>query len=139
MLNEIYYAAYGSNLSMEEMKERCPSAIALGVSYLHGYELIFKKYLTIEPNDKKEVPIAIWKITSLDEKRLDEYEDYPNLYRKEYLEVVLNDKTIHVLVYIMIKGEKMHPTEEYFHTCLNGYKDFGLNTEYLYEALRNSE
>lgn len=139
MGEERYYAAYGSNLNRAEMKKRCPGAIPVGTGYIHGYTLLFCRYLTIEPDEKKEVPVGIWQISAEDERALDEYEAYPSLYRKEYLELEIDGRRLTVLIYRMNEVGKSHPTEEYFQTCLTGYQDFGLNTSYLYEALRISE
>ena len=38
-----FYLAYGSNLSLERMKSRCPDAVALGTAVIPGYRLLFKK------------------------------------------------------------------------------------------------
>ncbi|UNT92780.1 gamma-glutamylcyclotransferase family protein [Allobaculum sp. Allo2] len=49
-----YYAAYGSNLHLEQMKERCPNAIPIGTARLADWKLVFKGdkgefYLSIVP------------------------------------------------------------------------------------------
>jgi hypothetical protein len=41
------YFAYGSNMSYEQMKERCPGSKYLGVARLNGYKLDFTKMSTI--------------------------------------------------------------------------------------------
>lgn len=41
------YFAYGSNMSFEQMKERCPGSKYLGVARLNGYKLDFTKMSTI--------------------------------------------------------------------------------------------
>lgn len=135
----MYYIAYGSNLNIKDMRDRCPSAVVLGTGFLHGYELVFKTYLTIEPNEKKELPVAVWRITPVDEAILDKYEGFPDLYGKEYLEVELPDGRVRGLVYLMNDRQRRHPTEAYFEACLQGYMDFSFNTKYLYDALAVSE
>jgi gamma-glutamylcyclotransferase len=42
-----YYFAYGSNMSYEQMKERCPDSKYVGVARLNGYKLDFTKMSTI--------------------------------------------------------------------------------------------
>ena len=37
-----YYLAYGSNLSVERMKARCPNAVAFGLALIPGYRRLFK-------------------------------------------------------------------------------------------------
>lgn len=49
-----YYTAYGSNLNVRQIMERCPNAEIVGTSEIPNYELLFKgsrtgSYLTIEP------------------------------------------------------------------------------------------
>ena len=48
-----YYIAYGSNLNVQQMKFRCPTARVVGTSVIRNYELLYKgsktgSYLTIE-------------------------------------------------------------------------------------------
>lgn len=136
-----YYLAYGSNLNLNQMKRRCPNAKKVGTFLLKGYELEFRYYLTIKESPNSEVPIGIFEIDDKDEIALDRYEGYPTHYRKEYLEVELNGKPIKALVYIMneeIRGV-MVPDTFYLRVCLEGYKDFGFNTSYLFKAYKEAE
>ena len=43
----INYFAYGSNMSYEQMKERCPDSKYVGIARLNGYKLDFTKMSTI--------------------------------------------------------------------------------------------
>ena len=136
-----YYLAYGSNLNLNQMRRRCPNARKVGSFLLKGYELEFRYYLTIKKNQNAEVPLGIFEIDDKDELSLDRYEGYPTHYRKEYLEVELNGKTIKALVYIMnekIRGV-MVPDTFYLRVCLEGYKDFGFDTSYLFKAYKEAE
>lgn len=136
-----YYLAYGSNLNLNQMKRRCPNAKKVGTFLLKGYELEFRYYLTIKESPNSEVPLGIFEIDDKDEIALDRYEGYPTHYRKEYLEVELNGKPIKALVYIMneeIRGV-MVPDTFYLRVCLEGYKDFGFNTSYLFKAYKEAE
>jgi gamma-glutamylcyclotransferase (GGCT)/AIG2-like uncharacterized protein YtfP len=136
-----YYLAYGSNLNLNQMRRRCPNARKVGSFLLKGYELEFRYYLTINKNQNAEVPLGIFEIDEKDELSLDRYEGYPTHYRKEYLEVELNGKPIKALVYIMnedIRGV-MIPDIFYLRVCLEGYKDFGFDTTYLFKAYKEAE
>ena len=44
--NEVYIAAYGSNLDEARMKKRCPSAEVFGTSVIGGYRMLFKQSMT---------------------------------------------------------------------------------------------
>ncbi len=82
-----YYIAYGSNLSRQQMAQRCPGAKIVGGAVLKGWQLLFGYYATVEPAEGKGTPVLVWEITSAQEQQLDEYEDYPKLYRKAELAV----------------------------------------------------
>ena len=73
-----YYIAYGSNLNVNQMFYRCPTARIIGTAMLDGWELLFKgsktgSYLTIEEKEGSCVPVGIWEIRSEDEAALDRY------------------------------------------------------------------
>lgn len=89
MKNKKYYIAYGSNLSVEQMADRCPDAKIAGQAVLAGWELLFRGCATIAPNPKKNTPVLVWEISERDEGNLDLYEGYPNYYRKEDLNIEL--------------------------------------------------
>lgn len=144
-MNKFLYIAYGSNLNIRQMAYRCPFAAPVGVSEIKGYELRFRgsrsgNYLTIEPEPHGKVPVAIWAVSGEDLKRLDTYEGYPHFYRREYCKVKVKGKYQKAIVYIMNDGRSYGPpSNAYMATCLEGYKDFGFDPEYLYKAVRKSK
>ena len=87
------YFAYGANLNIENMAQRCPSAVAIEPFYLHDYRLMFSGVATIEPALNARVPGALWAITEACEKSLDVFEGYPWLYRKQDIVKVMINKT----------------------------------------------
>ena len=133
------YFAYGSNLNWYQMKgARCRGSIFLQTYILKGYKLIFShrnpnnKYghANIEKNRDFKVPGAIWKITKNHENVLDEYEAVnfnPPSYQKRYLPW----KGKKVLVYAQNPYTKRKPSSSYLHTIIQGYKDCGLDLDYL--------
>ena len=84
MKNKKYYIAYGSNLSVEQMADRCPDAKIAGQAVLAGWELLFRGCATIAPNPKKNTPVLVWEISERDEGNLDFYEGYPNYRRCDH-------------------------------------------------------
>lgn len=142
----VYYIAYGSNLNYENISSWCQNAEIIGKSILHGYKLAFKgsadrySYLTLEHDENEAVPIGIYKLKQSDIKMLDKYESFPELYSKEYLDVLVDGKKIKVLVYVMNKKFDYHiPNDMYFQTCVDGYEDFGFDVKYLEDALEESK
>lgn len=101
------YIAYGSNLNLNQMKYRCPTAKLVGKGTIENYELQFKgmpncSYATIAPCIGKSVPVALWELQPRDERLLDRYEGYPSHYFKQELPVKLNNGSeITAMVYIM--------------------------------------
>ena len=149
-MSKRYYIAYGSNLNIPQMRMRCPGARIIGTSVIEDYQLLFKgsktgSYLTIEPMEGAEVPVVIWEVTDTDEKALDRYEGYPNFYYKK--EMTLDIKGIitgkvrrrDAFVYIMHEERELGiPSWYYVNTCLDGYRAFGFDEKYLFDAIRIS-
>ena len=81
------YFAYGSNLHHFQMKRRCKDSIFIKKINLKNFRLTFRsKYRAadIEPKKKSIVQGGLFEISKSDEKKLDVYEDFPNLYKKYY-------------------------------------------------------
>lgn len=138
------YVAYGSNLNVAQMKYRCPTAKLYGTGTLEGYELQFKGYpssafATIAQKEGASVPVAVWEIQPQDEKSLDRYEGYPSHYFKEDVTVKLANEEVSAMVYIMNQRMRFGlPSVSYYDTVLQGYKDCGLDTTALENALKES-
>lgn len=146
-----YYLAYGSNLNLEQMKHRCPTAKPVGTAFIEDYRLMFKgsltgSYLTIEKEPLSQVPVGVWLIEDSDEASLDIYEGYPTFYYKKHLALdfkTFKGKTKHIdeaIVYIMHEDRTLGtPSAHYMKTCLDGYKNFKFERKYLIEALVYSQ
>ena len=129
------YFAYGSNLNHFQMKKRCKDSIFLKKINLKKFRLTFRsKYRAadIEPNKNSFVPGGLFKISKSDEKKLDIYEDYPNLYKKYYF--YYQGKK--VMTYTMVKKTPFRfPTERYLNVVKKGYEDCKLDKNFLFKAL----
>ena len=53
MNKKILYAAYGSNINLEQMAYRCPNSKVAGTAMLKGYELEFRGVATIVPKENE--------------------------------------------------------------------------------------
>lgn len=133
-----FYIAYGSNLNIEQMSWRCPTASIRGKGMLKDWTLIFRSmrgpaYATIQKETGSSVPVVVWEIDRRSEFSLDRYEGYPSFYYKEDIEVTMdNGEVIMGMAYIMnqrtIPGT---PSKSYVKTILDGYLDNGLDLSYL--------
>ena len=133
------YFAYGSNLNHFQMKSRCKDSIFLKKINLKNFRLTFRtKYRAadIEPKKNSIVPGALFEISKSDEKKLDIYEDFPNLYKKYYF-FYYNKK---IMTYVMVKKTPFrYPTEKYLNTVKEGYKDCDLDISYLLKSLNEKK
>ncbi len=86
----------------------------------------------IEPKKNSLVPGGLFEISKSDEKKLDIYEDFPNLYKKFYF-FYYGKK---IMTYTMVKKTEFRfPTERYLNVVKKGYKDCDLDLLYLTKSL----
>lgn len=139
------YAAYGSNINLEQMAYRCPNSVIVGVGVINGWKLCFNIHADIRKtnNPFDSVPVLLWDIADEDWARLDKYEGFPKYYVKETVcvgwfneeENFYSDKAI---VYIM--GEEFYdkysfPKKDYFNIIIEGYYENNIDFKYLHEAI----
>ncbi len=131
------YFAYGSNLNHYQMKNiRCFGSRYLESFDLKGYKFIFSHpnklnkfgYGNIIKKKGSKVIGAIWEITKEHEKILDSYEQFPNIYKKEYF--YLRKKK--VMFYIMYKYFIKDPPKSYVDTINRGYEDCNIDLRIKY-------
>ena len=131
------YFAYGSNLNHFQMKKRCKDSKFLKKYILKDFILTFRsiyRAADIEVKKNSVVQGALFEISKSDEKKLDLYEDFPNLYKKIYFKY----NSEKVMTYTMVKKSIfMYPSERYLNIIKQGYKDCNLDNQYLKKALKN--
>ncbi|HEX3016996.1 MAG TPA: gamma-glutamylcyclotransferase family protein [Caproicibacter sp.] len=144
MENTTLYIAYGSNLNLEQMAHRCPTAKVAGASNLTGYQLRFRggrhgAVATVEKKRGDSVPVLVWEITPADEATLDRYEGWPHLYRKETVRVRLNGKPVSSIIYIMNEGRPLGaPSPYYYNVIAEGYRATGFDINILKQSVSDS-
>ena len=129
------YCAYGSNLNLDQMKERSPMATVVCPLTLNDTSIVYKGvegqvWATLQKDVGRSTPVLIWDIHEMDEEELDEYEMVPFYYRKEIIELEINGETEDVLIYLMQEGyEYGLPNDLYFKGIQDGYRhhDFDLD------------
>lgn len=141
MSKDKIYVAYGSNLNLPQMAQRCPTAKVLGTSEIRDYELLFRgsrtgSYATVEPCEGKNVPVLLWSVKPQDEKSLDRYEGYPLFYEKEAMTLSLDGKEVNAFVYVMNEGHRLGmPSQHYVDVIAEGYQSAGFDLNILQEAI----
>lgn len=147
-----YYAAYGSNLCKAQMKLRCPKARPLGAVELPKAQLIFNGVADVVFHETKTAMIGLWEITDACEHTLDGYEGVISketgkpfkcgAYRKETIRVIVTEDGEQVerdaLIYVMNKDHRQMPMLTYLNTIKEGFRDFGLDEQWLREALKDT-
>lgn len=139
-MEENLYFAYGSNLDLEQMAQRCPDAEIVGPVRLENYELRFRGsgFATVAPKKGSVVYGLVWKLTPNCEQSLDRYEGYPRHYIKEAVTVQTADGSkIPVMAYIMAEPmcrQPALPYPRYYRAIQQGFEANGLPVESLEEA-----
>ena len=147
-----FYLAYGSNLSIERMRSRCPDALVVGRAQIPGYRLLFKKsqsgfYATIEQDANCAVPVLVYMISDYDEALLDRCEGYPRHYYKRYFQLPIHTldgrrprgKIRKCMAYVLHEDRQLgEPAMEYFNLLHEGYERWGFDASILEKALADS-
>ena len=130
------------------MRWRCPSARSIGTATLDGWRLLFKgsrtgSYLTIEREEKCDLPVAVWEVSPEDELALDRYEGFPAFYYKREFrlrrERPQRKDAPTAFAYIMHEEHPVGvPSLSYMRTCLEGYDTFHFDRNILLDAYRRS-
>ena len=140
-----YYAAYGSDLHLSRMSQRCPTARLVGSDVLSDWQLRFRgtpgnAVATIERVKDHTVPVLIYALEPEDELALDGFEGWPQLYRKEDVEVRVDGRTVTAFTYIM--NEVNHPYNQpggyYYNVILAGYLLNDFEVGILQEAVSDN-
>ena len=99
----MYYIAYGSNMNLGQMANRCPHSKRIGTGKIHGWDIVFKYHADIVPSEGHVLPVLVWDIAPEDWPRLDRYEGYPAYYIRKTIPVTLDEtgKTFDAVVYVM--------------------------------------
>ncbi|MDT8900094.1 gamma-glutamylcyclotransferase family protein [Anaeroselena agilis] len=131
------YLAYGSNMNLEQMAYRCPTARLQGSATLEGFKLTFRgphggAVANIEADPAGNVPVLLWEIQAADEAALDRYEGFPILYRKQTVSVEFNGQCRKVMAYVMTPGRRIGvPSTYYFNIIRDGYRSAGFKSDTL--------
>jgi len=133
------YFAYGSNLSEDQMRMRCPGSRLLGNARLPGYSLAFTAYSKRREGgvaDIIESPLSsvwglVYELTDDDLNALDGFECCPGFY--ERIEVrVKADAPMTAWAYTIVGKEgHVQPADDYIGLIIEGAKEHGFPSEYV--------
>jgi gamma-glutamylcyclotransferase (GGCT)/AIG2-like uncharacterized protein YtfP len=122
MSETLLYFAYGSNLDLEGMASRCLDSEAVGRAILDGWALTFRGVADIERRKGARTHGALWRLSDRDLERLDAYEGYPRLYRRELVQVQATEAEVQAVTYVMNDDYLGLPSPLYYRTIRRGYE-----------------
>jgi hypothetical protein len=134
----LWYWAYGSNLSVAAMQRRCPGARKSQALPLDDGALIFRNVADVVYREGSIIHGGLWRITREHERTLDTFEGAGRFYAKRYLKLEVDGVEVRALYYQMMPGGVFPPSQSYFDTIADGYRDFGLPLDALNVALEES-
>lgn len=133
------YFAYGMNTNTQGMASRCPAAVAFGHARLLGHRFRFAGPADVQVDRRDYVDGVLWDITEDCLRALDNLEGYPYFYGRKYATVEFEQGEYDALVYFMQSGHKNSPPSSgYFNMVLEGYEEFGVPTQQLWENVTQS-
>jgi hypothetical protein len=130
-----FYLGYGSNLNVIQMQQRCPTAMPVVACNLPDHRLVFSGIATVEHAPGLVAPSALWRVAPRDIVALDRYEGYPRLYSKRFSHATVRGERVKVFYYVLNQPySESPPSEFYYRTLLEGYRDWHLPVALLKRA-----
>jgi gamma-glutamylcyclotransferase (GGCT)/AIG2-like uncharacterized protein YtfP len=139
------YFAYGSNMNLAQMKQRCPGARFLKSVVLEGHRFVYDGYSVVRdgatanivPSDADSVKGALFEITERDKLALDSHEGYPRAYdRREFDVRDAAGNVLKAMAYFRTGRALGQPHPDYEKVILDGAKDCRLAEDYVDKYLR---
>jgi gamma-glutamylcyclotransferase (GGCT)/AIG2-like uncharacterized protein YtfP len=140
-----FYAAYGSNLDPEQMRERCPHSPSRGPGWLQGWRLTFGgedlgwegALATVVEDSTSQVFVMVYDVPEQDEAELDRWESADSgLYRKIRVRVQTLEGEVLTWLYILDSYEGGLPSARYLGVMADAAECAGAPDDYVRE-LRN--
>ena len=128
------YFAYGSNLWLTQMAERCSDADIIGTARLRGARLAFARVATIVQDENVDVLGALYTVSANDIASLDRKEGLGRAYDRFLVTVESGDTAYRAITYIKREDIPQAPTDEYFAKLTAGYRDWKLPDRRLRRA-----
>jgi len=136
------YAAYGSNLDPERMAQRAPHSPLQGTGWLTGWRLTFGgedvgwegSIATVVEDELEQVYVALYDITTADERALDDWEGVPiDLRRKIRVRIQTLDGDVLAWIYVLDAYEGGLPSARYLGLVADAAEAGGAPHDYVTE------
>ena len=146
----MYYFAYGSNMSLSRLRDRVPSAVALGCYTLHEHDLRFHKssrdgsgkcdaYFT--SNTRDVIYGALFRIDPSEKPALDKAEGLGYGYDEKEVDVIAQDGSqTKATTYVASNiNTSLKPYSWYMNHVLIGARETSLPIEYIQHKMDSVE
>lgn len=132
------YFAYGSNMNLEQMAERCPGARLLGLARWPGWRFLINSrgYATAREESGVEILGCLWEWTEAHGQTLDRYEGVAEGYYARMdcrVEAWPEGEPEDAVAYLATDEVPGVPTARYHQVVVDGARGIGLPEEYLAE------
>ena len=116
------YFAYGSNLCVRQMAQRCPDAGNPRRAVLTDHDWLINQrgVATVEPFDGTQVHGVVWDVSDHDLATLDSAEGVPSRYRRDQMTVQIDDGHLDAWVYIDHRVDPGPPRPGYLERIIDG-------------------
>lgn len=145
-MSKIKYFAYGSNMNLAQMCERCPHSEKIGIGYMNDAEVCFPSFYA--PWDsgmagyRSSPGNKMWGVIfDLDPRDLEvmrDYEDFVfgrdpelNNYNEVTVVVISNEEEIECMTYESIVTGNYRPSLKYLQGIIQGATENNLPEEYI--------
>jgi phage replication-related protein YjqB (UPF0714/DUF867 family)/gamma-glutamylcyclotransferase (GGCT)/AIG2-like uncharacterized protein YtfP len=127
------YFAYGSNLNVTQMAQRCPDATDPRPATLADHDWLINErgVATVEPLDGAQVHGVLWQVSDHELKVLDSAEGVPVRYHRDRMTVQTDAGPEEAWVYVDHRVEPGAPREGYLERIIDGAVHHGLPPRWL--------
>lgn len=128
------YFAYGSNMAVSQMRQRCPECRRLGKASLPGYKWIIttRGYANIVTDEHSTVEGILYELTLDDEEALDRFEGVATgCYYKAIKTISFGEGIVEAMVYIDPIADEGVPQDEYVERMARALTEANLSPHYV--------
>jgi hypothetical protein len=129
------YAAYGSNLMLDQIVQRCPDVHMAAAGRILDYRLIFARVASIEAHEGSTTLVGLYNLSASDITTLDKREGLGRTYDRYLITPITNDgRAIRCFTYIKRHNLLEPPSEDYYQRLSAGFRDWRFDDRRLRHA-----
>lgn len=134
------YFAYGSNMDLEQMQQRCPGTKVIGVGRLANYRMAFTRWsrswksgtADILPDRDDSVYGALYDLNMDGLKKMDKFADYPNSYVRQDVIVACGEERLPAMTYVARRIGIYLPSRSYIGKMVRGAQSHNIPEDYIH-------